>query len=126
MTMSRAGLSSLMGYAPGGGVDLADIDDANEIINSTNDTGVDTGGDTADIASQSSGIAGLTNEQLLEMISKSESGDSDIQTQYAQYRKMLNDIMPPRPRASGYDLAGALAKGILLHSQKNFLHLAEV
>lgn len=46
------------------------------------------------------------------MISKSGSGDSDIQTQYAQYRKMLNDIMPPRPRPSGYDLAGALAKGI--------------
>ena len=136
--MSRSGLSSLMGYANGGDLfggntnfkddtqDLDQIIDANAIINSTNDTGVDTGGDTADIASQSSGIAGLTNEQLLEMISKSESGDSDIQTQYAQYRKMLNDIMPPRPRASGYDLAGALAKGILLHSQKNFLHLAEV
>ena len=132
MTMSRSGLSSLMGYANGGDLfggntnfkddtqDLDQIIDANAIINSTNDTGVDTGGDTADIASQSSGIAGLTNEQLLEMISKSESGDSDIQTQYAQYRKMLNDIMPPRPRASGYDLAGALAKGIFASQSEKF------
>lgn len=124
MTMSRSGLSSLMGYANGGDLfggstnfkddtqDLDQIIDANAIINSSANTGDDTGGDTADIASQSSGIAGLTNEQLLEMISKSGSGDSDIQTQYAQYRKMLNDIMPPRPRPSGYDLAGALAKGI--------------
>ena len=122
--MSRSGLSSLMGYANGGDLfggstnfkddtqDLDQIIDANAIINSSANTGDDTGGDTADIASQSSGIAGLTNEQLLEMFNKSGSGDSDIQTQYAQYRKMLNDIMPPRPRASGYDLAGALAKGI--------------
>ena len=132
MTMSRSGLSSLMGYANGGDLfgastnfkddtqDLDQIIDANAIINSTNDTGVDTGGDTADIASQSSGIAGLTNEQLLAMLSKSGSGDSDIQTQYAQYRKMLNDIMPPRPRASGYDLAGALAKGIFASQSEKF------
>ena len=130
--MSRSGLSSLMGYANGGDLfggstnfkddtqDLDQIIDANAIINSSANTGDDTGGDTADIASQSSGIAGLTNEQLLEMISKSGSGDSDIQTQYAQYRKMLNDIMPPRPRASGYDLASSLGKGLLSQQSEKF------
>ena len=130
--MSRSGLSSLMGYANGGDLfggstnfkddtqDLDQIIDANAIINSSTNTGDDTGGDTADIASQSSGIAGLTNEQLLEMISKSGSGDSDIQTQYAQYRKMLNDIMPPRPRPSGYDLASSLGKGLLSQQSEKF------
>ena len=130
--MSRSGLSSLMGYANGGDLfggntnfkddtqDLDQIIDANEIINSSANTGDDAGGDTADIASQSSGIAGLTNEQLLEMISKSGSGDSDIQTQYAQYRKMLNDIMPPRPRPSGYDLASSLGKGLLSQQSEKF------
>ena len=34
MPMSRTGLSSLMGYAPGGAVDLADIPDAN-VVNET-------------------------------------------------------------------------------------------
>ena len=132
MTMSRSGLSSLMGYANGGDLfggstnfkddtqDLDQIIDANAIINSSANTGDDTGGDTADIASQSSGIAGLTNEQLLEMISKSGSGDSDIQTQYAQYRKMLSDIMPPRPRPSGYDLASSLGKGLLSQQSEKF------
>jgi len=132
MTMSRAGLSSLMGYANGGDLfggntnfkddtqDLDQIIDANEIINSSANTGDNAGGDTADIASQSSGIAGLTDEQLLEMISKSGSGDSDIQTQYAQYRKMLNDIMPPRPRPSGYDLASSLGKGLLSQQSEKF------
>ena len=130
--MSRSGLSSLMGYANGGDLfggstnfkddtqDLDQIIDANAIINSSANTGDDANGDTADIASQSSGIAGLTNEQLLEMISKSGSGDSDIQTQYAQYRKMLNDIMPPRPRASGYDLASSLGKGLLSQQSEKF------
>ena len=130
--MSRSGLSSLMGYANGGDLfggstnfkddtqDLDQIIDANAIINSSTNTGDDANGDTADIASQSSGIAGLTNEQLLEMISKSGSGDSDIQTQYAQYRKMLNDIMPPRPRASGYDLASSLGKGLLSQQSEKF------
>ena len=130
--MSRSGLSSLMGYANGGDLfggntnfkddtqDLDQIIDANAIINSSTNTGDDANGDTADIASQSSGIAGLTNEQLLEMISKSGSGDSDIQTQYAQYRKMLNDIMPPRPRPSGYDLASSLGKGLLSQQSEKF------
>jgi len=130
--MSRAGLSSLMGYANGGDLfggstnfkddtqDLDQIIDANEIINSSANTGDNAGGDTADIASQSSGIAGLTNEQLLKMLSKSGSGDSDIQTQYAQYRKMLSDIMPPRPRPSGYDLASSLGKGLLSQQSEKF------
>ena len=130
--MSRTGLSSLMGYANGGDIfggstnfkddtrDLDQIIDVNAIINSSTNTGDATSGDTTDIASQSSGIAGLTNEQLLEMISKSGSGDSDIQTQYAQYRKMLNDIMPPRARPSGYDLASSLGKGLLSQQSEKF------
>tara|TARA_R110002095_G_scaffold9724_3_gene14986 strand:- start:529 stop:1644 length:1116 start_codon:yes stop_codon:yes gene_type:complete len=41
-----------------------------------------------------------------------QGGEGDVTSQFLQYRKMLNDIMPPRPRLTGYDLAGALAKGI--------------
>ena len=131
MTMSRSGLSSLMGYANGGDLfgsstnfkddtqDLNQIIDANAIINSSANTGDNAGGDTADIASQSSGIADL-DRQIIEMLNKSGSGDSDIQTQYAQYRKMLNDIMPPRPRASGYDLASSLGKGLLSQQSEKF------
>ena len=108
--MSRTGLSSLMGYAPGGAVDLADIEDANEIINSANsDEGI------SDTAKQPLGIAGLTQEELLKLFNKmqgDEGDEGDVTSQFLQYRKMLNDIMPPRPRLTGYDLAGALAKGI--------------
>ena len=99
-----------MGYAPGGAVDLADIEDANEIINSANsDEGI------SDTAKQPLGIAGLTQEELLKLFNKmqgDEGDEGDVTSQFLQYRKMLNDIMPPRPRLTGYDLAGALAKGI--------------
>jgi len=119
MTMSRAGLSSLMGYANGGDLfggstnfkddtqDLADIEDANEIINSASSNEV-----SSDIGDQSAGIAGLTQEELLKEFNKMQGGEGDVTSQFLQYRKMLNDIMPPRPRLTGYDLAGALAKGI--------------
>jgi len=119
MPMSRTGLSSLMGYAKGGDIfgtstnfvedtkDLADIEDANEIINSANsDEGI------SDTAEQPSGIAGLTQEELLKLFNKMQGDEGDVTSQFLQYRKMLNDIMPPRPRLTGYDLAGALAKGI--------------
>ena len=117
--MSRTGLSSLMGYANGGDIfggstnfkddtqDLADIEDANEIINSASSNEV-----SSDIGDQSAGIAGLTQEELLKEFNKMQGGEGDVTSQFLQYRKMLNDIMPPRPRLTGYDLAGALAKGI--------------
>jgi hypothetical protein len=117
--MSRTGLSSLMGYANGGDLfggstnfkddtkDLADIEDANEIINSASSNEV-----SSDIGDQSAGIAGLTQEELLKEFNKMQGGEGDVTSQFLQYRKMLNDIMPPRPRLTGYDLAGALAKGI--------------
>ena len=105
--MSRTGLSSLMGYALGGGVDLADIEDANEIINSESSNEV-----SSDIGDQPAGIASLTQEELLKEFNKMQGGEGDVTSQFLQYRKMLNEIMPPRPRLTGYDLAGALAKGI--------------
>jgi hypothetical protein len=107
MPMTRSGLSSLMGYAPGGGVDLADIEDANEIINSESFNEV-----SSDIGDQPAGIASLTQEELLKEFNKMQGGEGDVTSQFLQYRKMLNEIMPPRPRLTGYDLAGALAKGI--------------
>jgi|TARA_R110002072_G_scaffold297707_1_gene470747 hypothetical protein len=108
-----------MGYANGGDIfggstnfkddtqDLADIEDANEIINSASSNEV-----SSDIGDQSAGIAGLTQEELLKEFNKMQGGEGDVTSQFLQYRKMLNDIMPPRPRLTGYDLAGALAKGI--------------
>jgi len=96
-----------MGYAPGGGVDLADIEDANEIINSESSNEV-----SSDIGDQPAGIASLTQEELLKEFNKMQGGEGDVTSQFLQYRKMLNEIMPPRPRLTGYDLAGALAKGI--------------
>ena len=108
-----------MGYAKGGDIfgtstnfvedtkDLADIEDANEIINSANsDEGI------SDTAEQPSGIAGLTQEERLKLFNKMQGDEGDVTSQFLQYRKMLNDIMAPRPRLTGYDLAGALAKGI--------------
>ena len=119
MPMSRTGLSSLMGYAKGGDIfgtstnfvedtkDLADIEDANEIINSESSNEV-----SSDIGDQPAGIASLTQEELLKEFNKMQGGEGDVTSQFLQYRKMLNEIMPPRPRLTGYDLAGALAKGI--------------
>ena len=115
MPMSRTGLSSLMGYQEGGGVDLADIEDANEIINSASSNEV-----SSDIGDQSAGIAGLTQEELLKEFNKMQGGEGDVTSQFLQYRKMLNDIMPPRPRASGYDLASSLGKGLLSQQSEKF------
>jgi hypothetical protein len=126
MPMTRSGLSSLMGYANGGDIfggdtnfrddtkDLDQIIDVNDLLDSSSND------DTDDVGSQSSGIAGLTDKQLLEMFSKSGSGDSDIQTQYNQYREMLSGIMPPRARPSGYDLASSLGKGLLSQQSEKF------
>ena len=99
MTISRMGISSLMGYQDGGGVgdetvtdSLVDESSKKEIEDSTFD------------------MNQLTN--LLEQ--------NDMQFQFKQYRNMLNDIAPPRPRATGYDLASALGAGLLAEQSQKF------
>jgi hypothetical protein len=67
MPMTRSGLSSLMGYAPGGVVDLADIEDANEIINSESFNEV-----SSDIGDQSAGIAGLLTSYKKKLMKPTE------------------------------------------------------
>ena len=99
MPMSRTGLSSLMGYAKGGDIfgtstnfvedtkDLADIEDANEIINSANsDEGI------SDTAEQPSGIAGLTQEELLKLFNKLLAEDKNKKPILTDYTAMYNAL----------------------------------
>lgn len=92
MPISRTGLSSLMGYAPGGAVDLID-----EPFNDDE-------------------VSQLSNENLLSLLSSSD--EPSMQEQFAEYQNILNGIYPERRPASGYDLASAIGKGLLAQQQE--------
>ena len=92
MPMSRTGLSSLMGYAPGGAVDLID-----EPFNDDE-------------------VSQLSNENLISLLSSSD--EPSMQEQFAEYQNILKGIYPERRPASGYDLASAIGKGLLAQQQE--------
>jgi len=93
MTISRMGISSLMGYQDGG--DVENI----------------------------SGIEALNDPEVQKLIQKmlqeQDKGDS-TSMQFKQYSDMLSQITPPRPRATGYDLASSLGKGLLAQQSEKF------
>jgi hypothetical protein len=93
MPMSRTGLSSLMGYAPGGAVDLADIPDANEVP-SIYESYLKTVGD----------------------IKESPLNIADVKSKAEEY----GELFPQTEPQSFYDLAGALAKGIFKAQAEKF------
>jgi len=93
MTISRMGISSLMGYNNGGGVE----DKSEQEI-------------LSDPAVQ---------DLIQQMLANQGDGDS-TEMQFKQYTNMLNNIAPPRPRASGYDLASSLGRGLLAQQGEKF------
>ena len=93
MTISRMGISSLMGYENGGDVQGM------------------------------SGIEALNDPEvqkiIQQMLSQQDGGDS-TSMQFKQYSDMLSSIAPPRPAAGGYDLASALGRGLLAQQTEKF------
>ena len=87
------GISSLMGYQNGGGVE----DKSEQEI-------------LSDPAVQ---------DLIQQMLANQSDGDS-TEMQFKQYSSMLNSIAPPRPRASGYDLASSLGAGLLAQQGEKF------
>ena len=87
------GISSLMGYNNGGGVE----DKSEQEI-------------LSDPAVQ---------DLIQQMLANQGDGDS-TEMQFKQYTNMLNNIAPPRPRASGYDLASSLGAGLLAQQGEKF------
>jgi len=87
------GISSLMGYQNGGGVE----DKSEQEI-------------LSDPAVQ---------ELIQQMLANQSDGDS-TEMQFKQSSSMLNSIAPPRPRASGYDLASSLGAGLLAQQGEKF------
>ena len=96
MTITRMGISSLMGYQEGGDV-----------------PGM-------------SGIEALNDPEvqkiIQQMLAQQEGGDS-TSMQFKQYSDMLSSIAPPRPAATGYDLASALGRGLLAQQGEKFSSL---
>ena len=93
MTISRMGISSLMGFENGG--------DATSV----------------------SGIQVLNDPQVQNLIDKmlKEQDDNDsVSMQFKQYSDMLSQITPPRPQPTGFDLASALGRGILTEQKSKF------
>ena len=95
MTISRMGISSLVGFANGGDADVATMSSTQAL----NDPQV--------------------QALIQKMLQEQDEGDS-LSLQFKQYRDLLSQITPPRPRATGFDLASSLGKGILAEQQNKF------
>ena len=89
MTISRMGISTLMGYANGG--------DINEDTNISPDA-----------------------LKIIQQMIKSDDNQNDMSFQFKQYSDLLSGIQPPRPPATGFDLASSLGKGILAEQANKF------
>jgi len=81
--------------------------------------GYENGGDVQGM----SGIEALNDPEvqkiIQQMLSQQDGGDS-TSMQFKQYSDMLSSIAPPRPAASGYDLASALGRGLLAQQTEKF------
>jgi len=97
MTISRMGISSLMGFANGG--DAIDQTLQDNIVDETNKKEI-----------ENKDMSFLQN--LL--------GQNDMNFQFKQYSDMLSNIASPRPAATGYDLASALGRGLLAQQAEKF------
>ena len=97
MTITRMGISSLMGYANGG--DVIDETMQDNLVDETNKKQI-----------ENKDMSFLQN--LL--------GQNDMNFQFKQYSDMLSSIAPPRPSATGYDLASALGRGLLAQQAEKF------
>jgi hypothetical protein len=89
MTISRMGISTLMGYANGG--------DINEDTNISPDA-----------------------MKIIQQMIESDDNQNDMSFQFKQYSDLLSGMQPPRPPATGFDLASSLGKGILAEQANKF------
>ena len=89
MTISRMGISTLMGYANGG--------DINEDTNISPDA-----------------------LKIIQQMIESDDNQNDMSFQFKQYSDLLSGMQPPRPPATGFDLASSLGKGILAEQANKF------
>ena len=90
------GISSLMGYQDGGGVEDETLQQS---------------------------LADPSVQALLAKMLANQGGGDDTQAQFRQYTQMLDTIAPPRPRATGYDLASSLGAGLLAQQGEKFSSL---
>lgn len=93
MTISRMGISSLMGYQDGGGVEKQT---EQEILSDPN-----------------------VQDLIQQMLSQQGNNDS-TEMQFKKYSNMLSSIAPPTPRATGYDLASSIGAGLLAQQGEKF------
>lgn len=99
MTISRMGISSLMGYQGGGGVDLAEIEkNDNTVLNTT---------------PPQQGLA-----SMLKLYS--DVAIPDVQDRATEYKNILSPLAVQPSRPSFYDLASELGKGLLAQQQEKF------
>jgi hypothetical protein len=106
MPMTRSGLSSLMGYAPGGGVS-----EFEQMLNNAPAGSID----LADIPDANKSLA----DQYIETvgsIKETPFSVSDIRAKAKEYEGLFPQTQPQ----SFYDLAGALAKGIFASQSEKF------
>jgi hypothetical protein len=103
MAMTRSGLSSLMGYALGGGVDLADIPDANVQSESQSNN-------------QPSSQSGLAS--MLQMYA--DVAVPNLQDRTTEYKEALSPLSQTPQRPSFYDLAGEISKGLFAQQSEKF------
>jgi len=103
MPMSRTGLSSLMGYQEGGGVDLADIPDANVRSESQPNN-------------QPSSQGGLAS--MLQMYA--DVAVPNLQDRTTEYKEALSPLSQTPQRPSFYDLAGEISKGLFAQQSEKF------
>ena len=89
MTISRMGISTLMGYANGG--------DINEDTNISPDA-----------------------LKIIQQMIESDDNQNDMSFQFKQYSDLLSGMQPPRPPATGFDLASSLGKGKLAEQASKF------
>jgi hypothetical protein len=93
MTITRMGISSLMGFANGGD------------------------------ATSSSRMQALNDplvKDLIEKMLKEQSEGDSVSMQFKQYSDLLSKIAPPVPQPTGFDLATSLGKGILAEQANKF------
>jgi hypothetical protein len=103
MPMTRSGLSSLMGYQEGGGVDLADIPDANVQSESQSNN-------------QPSSQSGLAS--MLQMYA--DVAVPNLQDRTTEYKEALSPLSQTPQRPSFYDLAGEISKGLFAQQSEKF------
>ena len=58
--------------------------------------------------------------KIIQQMIESDDNQNDMSFQFKQYSDLLSGMQPPRPPATGFDLASSLGKGILAEQANKF------